>query len=85
MIGLKLNTSTNCLQTTKIGNSLVIYEIISIVNKEAIIMIITETWWEAIFSGPLSIGINEKKMVELEDELFLYFIEQQLPKEEHTS
>ncbi|MEO4054285.1 hypothetical protein [Solibacillus sp. CAU 1738] len=48
-------------------------------------MIITETWWEAIFSGPLSIGINEQKMVELEDESFLYFIVQHLPQEEHTS
>ncbi|WP_195891646.1 hypothetical protein MHH70_07710 [Metasolibacillus sp. FSL H7-0170] len=45
-------------------------------------MIITETWWEAIFSGPLSIGINEQKLLELEDESFLYFTMPPLQQEE---
>ena len=39
-------------------------------------MIITETWWETIFSGVLAIGINEKKLHQLEDESFLFFKEQ---------
>ncbi|WP_168214720.1 MULTISPECIES: hypothetical protein [unclassified Lysinibacillus] len=38
-------------------------------------MIITETWWGEIFSGPLSIGVNEQKLAQLEDESFLYFDE----------
>ena len=38
-------------------------------------MIITETWWSEIFSGPLSIGLNEQKLAQLEDESFLYFDE----------
>ena len=38
-------------------------------------MIITETWWGEIFSGPLSIGLNEQKVKQLEDESFLYFDE----------
>ena len=45
-------------------------------QKEAIFMIITETWWETIFSGVLAIGIDEKKLSQLEDESFLYFKEQ---------
>lgn len=39
-------------------------------------MIITDTWWETIFSGVLAIGINEQKMVQLEDESFLFYKEQ---------
>lgn len=38
-------------------------------------MIITESWWTEIFSGPLSIGLNEQKLTQLEDESFLYFNE----------
>lgn len=38
-------------------------------------MITTETWWEEIFSGPLSIGLNEQKVKQLEDESFLYLNE----------
>lgn len=38
-------------------------------------MIVTETWWEEIFSGPLSIGLNVQNMIKLEDESFLYFNE----------
>ncbi|MEK4629771.1 MAG: hypothetical protein ABS944_00010 [Solibacillus sp.] len=38
-------------------------------------MITTETWWGEIFSGPLSIGLNEQKLQQLEDESFLYFDE----------
>ncbi len=38
-------------------------------------MIITETWWETIFSGVLAIGIDENKLHQLEDESFLYYKE----------
>lgn len=38
-------------------------------------MIITETWWETIFSGVLAIGINENKLHQLEDESFLFYKE----------
>lgn len=38
-------------------------------------MVITETWWGEIFSGALSIGLNEEKLTQLEDESFLYFNE----------
>ena len=44
-------------------------------TKGDIIMMITETWWGEIFSGPLSIGLNEQKIQQLEDESFLYFDE----------
>lgn len=36
-------------------------------------MLVTETWWEDIFSGVLAIGLNEQKLCQLEDESFLYF------------
>ncbi len=42
-------------------------------------MIITETWWETIFSGVLAIGIDEKKLHQLEDESFL-FLKNNCPK-----
>lgn len=43
-------------------------------------MISTDTWWEAIFSGHLSIGLNEDKLHQLEDESFLFLNEEeQLP------
>lgn len=32
----------------------------------------TGTWWESIFSGPLSHGICEEKILLLQDEAFLY-------------
>ena len=35
-------------------------------------MMMTETWWESIFSGALAHGINEDKMHLLQDEAFLY-------------
>lgn len=44
-------------------------------TKEDILMILTETWWGEIFSGALSIGLNEQKLEQLEDESFLYFNE----------
>lgn len=45
-------------------------------------MISTDTWWEAIFSGPLSIGLNEEKLHQLKDESFLFLSEiEQLPHE----
>lgn len=45
-------------------------------------MISTETWWETIFTGALSVGINEEKIHLLEDEAFLYFRGDQLPQEQ---
>ena len=36
-------------------------------------MTTTETWWEEIFEGNLSPGINKERFAELEDENFLYF------------
>jgi hypothetical protein len=46
-------------------------------------MISTNTWWEKIFSGPLSIGINEEKVHQITDESFLFLKEEeeQLPQE----
>ena len=50
-------------------------------------MITTETWWGEIFSGPLSIGLNEQKLAQLEDESFLYFNElaATIPNEEQNT
>lgn len=52
--------------------------------KEAIYMISTETWWEKIFSGTLSIGLNGEKVHQLEDESFLFLKqeEEELPQED---
>ncbi len=36
-------------------------------------MLKTETWWEPIFSGRLSLGINKDRLNELEEEAFIYF------------
>lgn len=36
-------------------------------------MTTTETWWEEIFEGNLSLGINKERLAELEEENFLYF------------
>lgn len=36
-------------------------------------MTTTETWWEEIFEGNLSLGINKERLDELEEENFLYF------------
>jgi len=38
-------------------------------------MTTTETWWETIFEGDLSLGINKERSAELEEENFLYFDE----------
>ncbi|HWI48366.1 MAG TPA: hypothetical protein VNU45_09120 [Rummeliibacillus sp.] len=35
-------------------------------------MLKTETWWESLFSGDLSIGISLERQKELEEEEFLY-------------
>lgn len=35
-------------------------------------MITTDTWWESLFSGDLSIGLSLERQQELEDEGFLY-------------
>ena len=36
-------------------------------------MVLIETWWEEIFSGALSIGLNKKNVHQLSDESFLYY------------
>jgi hypothetical protein len=48
-------------------------------------MISTDNWWEQIFSGPLSIGLNEEKVHLLEDESFLFLDLEQLPHDESQS
>lgn len=48
-------------------------------------MLKTETWWETIFSGVLEIGINKEKLVELADESFLYFTQDELEFEEQVN
>ena len=35
-----------------------------------------ETWWEPIFKGALTLGLNKDRMNELEEESFLYFEEE---------
>ena len=35
-------------------------------------MLKTETWWESLFTGDLSVGISSERQQELEDEEFLY-------------
>ncbi|GEN84019.1 hypothetical protein SLU01_23310 [Sporosarcina luteola] len=36
-------------------------------------MTTTETWWETIFEGNLSLGLNKERITDLDDETFLYF------------
>ena len=40
-------------------------------------MIIMDTWWKEMFSGALSIGLDEQKLKMLADEAFLYLCEDQ--------
>lgn len=44
-------------------------------------MIMTSTWWEDVFEGNLSLGINKERLNELEDENFLYFDEEAVDHE----
>lgn len=44
-------------------------------------MIITDTWWEDVFEGHLSLGLNKERLDELEDENFLYFEEKEVDHE----
>lgn len=30
-------------------------------------------WWEPIFSGELEVGLNKEKLVDVEQESFLYY------------
>jgi len=42
-------------------------------------------WWETIFTGSLSLGINKERLTELEQENFLYFEEnEELSEVQHT-
>lgn len=36
-------------------------------------MTTTETWWETIFEGNLSLGLNKERITDLDNETFLYF------------
>ena len=47
-------------------------------------MTTTETWWETIFEGNLSLGINKERFAELEEENFLYFDEEKKMKKQRT-
>ena len=40
-------------------------------------MTTTETWWETIFEGDLSLGINKDRFNELAEENFLYFTDEE--------
>jgi hypothetical protein len=42
----------------------------------------TDTWWETIFEGHLSLGINKERFTELEEENFLYFDEEEQMEEQ---
>lgn len=44
----------------------------------------TGTWWESIFSGPLSHGICEEKLLLLQDEAFLYLSTIPMENEENV-
>ncbi|HJF32988.1 MAG TPA: hypothetical protein K8V56_14595 [Sporosarcina psychrophila] len=44
-------------------------------------MTTTDIWWETIFEGNLSLGINKERLGELEEESFLYFDEEQQMQE----
>jgi hypothetical protein len=35
----------------------------------------TNTWWKEMFSGELSVGLNDNKTYQLKDESFLYHLE----------
>ncbi|MCG7342679.1 hypothetical protein MHZ92_00965 [Sporosarcina sp. ACRSL] len=36
-------------------------------------MTTTDTWWETIFEGNLSLGLNKERISDLDNETFLYF------------
>lgn len=36
-------------------------------------MTTTDTWWETIFEGNLSLGLNKERITDLDNETFLYF------------
>ena len=33
----------------------------------------TTNWWEDLFQGPISLGLNKDRLTELEEEQFIYF------------
>lgn len=33
----------------------------------------TTNWWEDLFQGPISLGLNKERLTELEEEQFIYF------------
>ncbi|MFD1205741.1 MULTISPECIES: hypothetical protein [Sporosarcina] len=46
-------------------------------------MTTTETWWETIFEGNLSLGLNKERIADLDDENFLYFSENNLEQDDN--
>lgn len=30
-------------------------------------------WWDELFTGPISLGLNKERLAELEEETFIYF------------
>jgi hypothetical protein len=43
------------------------------IEMEEMNMTTTETWWETIFEGNLSLGLNKERITDLDNETFLYF------------
>lgn len=33
----------------------------------------TANWWEEVFTGPMSLGLNKERLNELQEESFIYF------------
>lgn len=48
-------------------------------------MVTTESWWEAIFSGVLEIGLDKEKIKKLNDESFLYLKQDEPESEENVA
>ncbi|MDW0115922.1 hypothetical protein QTL97_03060 [Sporosarcina thermotolerans] len=47
-------------------------------------MTTTDTWWETIFEGNLSLGLNKERISDLNDENFLFFDDRFEQENEHT-
>lgn len=51
------------------------------ITEEEMDMTTTENWWETMFEGNLSLGINKERLTELEEENFLYFNDEERAQE----
>ncbi|WP_339249366.1 hypothetical protein NSQ43_08790 [Sporosarcina sp. FSL W8-0480] len=47
-------------------------------------MTTTDTWWETIFEGNLSLGLNKERISDLNDENFLFFDDRLDEENEHA-